>query len=294
MFLSLIICTKDRAAQLDECLKEIALAAPPPAAMEVVVVDNGSSDATAAVIGQFAATAPFAVIAASCATPGLAAARNAGLAAAKGEWLLFTDDDCYVEALYFRNFVEFANSIAGATNDAKDIRYGAGPVVLYDQQHDPRIANLAIPALKLIPPRTLMAAGTIQGANMFFHRSVFDRIGPFNERMGSGTPFACEDIEMATRASLAGFVGALAPFFSVTHRHRRLRGSAEADSTVESYDYGRGAYYASLMERGVADVWKLWAACSAMKTADEPKHRVRLMRELEGAAQYLKSLPGRR
>ncbi|HTQ84428.1 MAG TPA: hypothetical protein VMI47_14305 [Pseudolabrys sp.] len=94
---------------------------------------------------------------------------------------------------------------------------------------------------------------------------------------------------MATRASVAGFTGALVPFSTVTHRHWRMRGSAEANATVESYDYGRGAYYASLLERGIPDAWKLWQACSDMRRISDPKLRMRLMRELEGAASYFKA-----
>jgi len=291
MFISLIICTKDRARQLEECLKYMAAAAAPPCEAEVVLVDNGSSDATKKVFEDFAAKAPLKTAYAYCETQGLGRARNAGLAAAKGEWLMFTDDDCYVEPMFFRNFHEFVAAAAGATNGAQDIRYGAGPVALFDAEHDPRIANIAIERLRLIPPKTVLPAGAIQGANMFFHRAVFDKVGPFNDRMGAGTPFACEDIEMATRASLAGFVGALAPFFKVTHHHRRMRGSAEANSTVTSYDYGRGAYYASLIDRGVADVWKLWEMSAQMQHHQHPRFRLRLLRELEGAAKYLKALP---
>jgi hypothetical protein len=99
---------------------------------------------------------------------------------------------------------------------------------------------------------------------------------------------------MATRASLDGFVGALVPFFKVTHHHRRLRGSAEANATVESYDYGRGAYYASLIERGIADVWKLWEKNSEMQHFGHAKFRERLVRELEGAASYLKAMETQR
>jgi hypothetical protein len=136
----------------------------------------------------------------------------------------------------------------------------------------------------------LLPAGAIQGANMFFHRSVFGRVGLFNDRMGAGTPFACEDIEMATRASMAGFVGALVPFFKVSHHHRRLRGSAEANATVTSSDYGRGAYYASLINLGIPEVWKLWETSSQMQIFKHPRFRVQLIRELEGAANYLKAL----
>src|SRR5665647_1226617 len=88
-------------------------------------------------------------------------------------------------------------------------------------------------------------------APIYFSSIGFQSIGNFKENMGSGTPFACEDIEMAARASLAGFLGAHVPFFKVVHHHGRLIGGAEANATIESYDFGRGAYYASLPDGGV-------------------------------------------
>jgi glycosyltransferase involved in cell wall biosynthesis len=118
MFMSLIVCTKDRASQLEQCLNEMAAATPPPCDMEIVVVDNGSRDATKSVIGAFAARAPYKVSIVDCAIAGLGRARNAGLSAAQGEWLLFTDDDCYVETNFLRNFFEFATAAAGADNGA--------------------------------------------------------------------------------------------------------------------------------------------------------------------------------
>lgn len=63
---------------------------------EIVVIDDGSSDHTADVLDRYQQ--------ASCRVPvrvtefgehrGLSAARNAGIAAARGRWVLFTDDDC--------------------------------------------------------------------------------------------------------------------------------------------------------------------------------------------------------
>jgi GT2 family glycosyltransferase len=73
---------------------------------------------------------------------------------------------------------------------------------------------------------------------MFFHNSVFERVGLFNTDMGSGTPFACEDIEMASRASMAGFAGVQIPELVVRHHHGRSLGSTEAREISEGYDYG--------------------------------------------------------
>jgi len=193
--------------------------------------------------------------------------------------LLFTDDDCYVSDNYF---VDFRNSF-----DERILQYGMGQVLLFDPEDDPRVANLKIEKLVIIPPRTpVVPTGHVQGANMFFHRRVLEKTGLFNNNMGAGTQFPCEDIELASRASLAGFTGGLLPGFTVFHHHGRKTGSAEADSTVQSYDFGRGAYYASLIARGVNETWAYWGEKATQYTINLD----RFSRELEGAAAYLKHI----
>lgn len=85
------LCTYNRAALLervlDACFEQSA------GNYEVVLVDDGSTDATPAVIerARSRATCPFTVV--SQANAGLARARNAGIARASGERIIFIDDD---------------------------------------------------------------------------------------------------------------------------------------------------------------------------------------------------------
>ena len=75
--LSLVVCTRDRGAYLGACLDAVArVRAGVP--WELVVVDNGSRDATPAVLRAFARTAPVRVTLVHEPRPGLARARNAG------------------------------------------------------------------------------------------------------------------------------------------------------------------------------------------------------------------------
>ncbi|HPU14858.1 MAG TPA: glycosyltransferase, partial [Polymorphobacter sp.] len=60
MTVSLIVCTRNRAAALGACLSAIA-AIRTAAAWELVVVDNGSTDGTRAVIDALAAQVAFPV-----------------------------------------------------------------------------------------------------------------------------------------------------------------------------------------------------------------------------------------
>ncbi|MDX6677611.1 MAG: hypothetical protein QOE31_1663 [Solirubrobacteraceae bacterium] len=94
--ISIVVATRDRAAQLERCL--IALAWQNVRSLELVVVDDGSTDpdaVRAAVASAMlaAAHAPRVRIVQGDGR-GPAAARNLGARAAAGAVVLFTDDDC--------------------------------------------------------------------------------------------------------------------------------------------------------------------------------------------------------
>ncbi|MDQ2871800.1 MAG: glycosyltransferase family 2 protein, partial [Candidatus Eremiobacteraeota bacterium] len=92
--LSVIIATKDRAAYLDRALESFSkqIDAPP---FEVVIVDNGSTDATPQVVDRAKRQYPFEVTYVFEERPNRAAARNRGIAVALGGLVVFCDDDVY-------------------------------------------------------------------------------------------------------------------------------------------------------------------------------------------------------
>ncbi len=83
---SVVIATKDRAALLDEALASLRAQAGAPD-HELIVVDNGSTDATPAVARKHGALYAF------VAEPNRGKARNAGIARASGDVIAFVDDD---------------------------------------------------------------------------------------------------------------------------------------------------------------------------------------------------------
>lgn len=94
MRFSVIIATKDRAPYLERALEsfEHQIGAP---AFEVIVVDNGSTDATAQLLERWSARDAMATRRIFEARPNRGAARNRGIAAALGQLVLFCDDDVY-------------------------------------------------------------------------------------------------------------------------------------------------------------------------------------------------------
>lgn len=94
--LSVVICTRNRAASLERTLASLARADRPDASSwEVLVVDNGSTDPTPAVISTWTDRLPLRYLFEP--TPGLSAARNRAMTEARGGLLIFTDDDVEVD-----------------------------------------------------------------------------------------------------------------------------------------------------------------------------------------------------
>lgn len=91
----MIIATRDRAEFLDRALESLAKQIGPPS-FEVVVVDNGSTDATAQIVERARNHQPYDLVYVYEERPNRGAARNRGLAVASGYLIAFCDDDVYV------------------------------------------------------------------------------------------------------------------------------------------------------------------------------------------------------
>ncbi len=90
--LSVIIPVRNRASVVGRTLQSVAAQTVPP--HELILVDNGSTDGTAAVLRGFAQSHPeLHAVVVSEPQLGACAARNRGLAMASGEWVAFFDSD---------------------------------------------------------------------------------------------------------------------------------------------------------------------------------------------------------
>ena len=293
--LALVVCTRDRAARLAPALEALgALRA--AHAWELVLVDNGSSDATPALLADFAdraARAPWVPGAPAMVTvvreerAGLARARNAGVRAAHASLLCFTDDDCYPGADFVDQWTAvFADPAVG---------YGGGRIVLHDADDHPitvRPDTVAVPVL----PCSYVPPGLIQGANMAFRRAVVDAVGGFDPSMGPGAPFNCEDVDMAARASAHGVKGGFFPGPMVRHHHGRRAGPAVAE-LERSYAHGSGAYHAALLFRPGARRYGARAWASRLHHGIHGRTRgdvVRVINEFLGGAHYVAHAAARR
>jgi glycosyltransferase involved in cell wall biosynthesis len=94
--ISVIICTRNRAGPLGVLLASLErLKVPAGLTWELLIVDNGSTDTTAAVVEGFTARLPVRYTREDKA--GLSNARNHGVAAARGRYICWTDDDVEID-----------------------------------------------------------------------------------------------------------------------------------------------------------------------------------------------------
>ena len=95
MDLSIIVVSYNTRQLLDDCLRSLYAATPPPGGMEVIVVDNASADGSPEMVRT---RYPQARLIVSAENRGYSAANNQGSAVAQGRFLLFLNSDTVVAA----------------------------------------------------------------------------------------------------------------------------------------------------------------------------------------------------
>ena len=120
-FCSVIIPTHRRPDQLSECLSVLAALDYPADRFEVIVVDDGGGIPLQPVVAPFRDRIQLTLLTRASAGP--AAARNAGASQARGELLVFTDDDCrpradWLARLARRHSAQPGHGLGGRTVNA--------------------------------------------------------------------------------------------------------------------------------------------------------------------------------
>lgn len=198
---SVVVCAHNAADTLDDCLASLARLTYPT--VEVIVVNDGSRDRTAAIAHRYAGVRVI-----DTPNDGLSAARNVGLAAATGEIVAYTDADARVDPDWLTYLVQpmLLSDVDGA---------GGPNVVPLD---DPWIAQCVArapggPAHVMLDDRI---AEHVPGCNMAFRRDALLSIDGFNpvyRRAG-------DDVDICWRLQARGRRIAFAPSALVWH-HRR-------------------------------------------------------------------------
>lgn len=197
---SVVVVTKDRKKDLIECLESFRKSSYKPS--EIIVVDNNSKPSVESWLPQKYSTIKLITLDSNV---GAAEGRNIGFNEAKGEYILFIDDDAYVD----RNAVGYLVSVF-------EEKKGAGIVqpLVYDKQkknelqgagHDINLATGRIRAWGVKEKDRGQHNGIrnvpMCGCVWMVRREVFNKIGNYDEDYF--IPY--EDSDFSLRARKAGF-----------------------------------------------------------------------------------------
>ncbi len=234
---SVIISSRNRPRFLAECVSSILAGDDLPS--ELVIIDQ--SDTENGAIASTIAPASCSIRYSWSPTSGISRGRNAGIRLAQSEVLAFTDDDVLVSAGWLRALTR-ALLAAGPSTAV------TGRVVAGKPERASGFAPSTKDDLEAVEYDRLEQADVLFSNNMAMHRSVFDRVGGFDERLGPGTRFpAAEDNDLGFRLLQAGCRVRYVPEATVIHR--AWRGRADYLRLRWGYARGQGGFYAKHLQQ---------------------------------------------
>ncbi len=211
---SVVVCAYQAERTLAECLDSLRRLRYP--SFEVVVVDDGSTDGTRAIASRYDG---FRVIAQE--NRGLSAARNAGILAATGEIVAFTDADCAVDPDWLTFLVRRLLS--------EDFAGVGGPNLPPPEEEWVAACVARAPGGPTHVLVTDQEAEHIPGCNMAFWRERLLEVGLFDPVFRS----AGDDVDLCWRLQNRGEKLGFAAAALVWHRRRH---------TVRAYLRQQGGY----------------------------------------------------
>lgn len=260
---TVVLCTWNRADRLGPALDSLAaLETGGTFRFEVLVVDNGSTDDTQAVVRARAERASVPVRSVIERERGVVAARNRGVREARGAWIAFFDDDQLASRDWLRNLLAIALR--------REVQVAGGRVRL----------KLPEGTTRPLPPFCRVLLGESVGmdrerkydyrvtpgaGNLLVHRDVFEAVGLFDPAYARRG----EDTELFRRILKSGRDGWYAPDAVVNHvipadrltdefflRTSQVMGSGMADA--ERNAWGPWLYPAVWLARAVQCAGRLW------------------------------------
>lgn len=272
MIISFIICTYNREKYIYECLSRLA-SNTVKEGWEIILVNNNSTDNTAAECERFVEDYQPANYHYFLETQqGLSFARNRGIQEAKGEWLVFLDDDAMVEPDYIASLQKHlsAHPEAGA--------FGGQIIPLFEDKtpswysYWTMIYVSAMDRGKAVHP--FPANKYPIGANMGVKREVIDRVGMFNTALGrtGNNLLSGEEKDLFNRIHAAGYSILYFPDIQVHHCIPAKRTTPEfvaklgygvgISERLRTLKIGKGAYLQRLFSEFVkwAGTLLIWLA----------------------------------
>ena len=278
MHLSVVICTRNRPDLIGNAVSSVL--AQSYADYDVLVVDQSTDDRTGEIVrGHASSDTRLRYLHTEKA--GLSRAYNIGIRETSGEIIAFTDDDCIAPT-------DWLDRVLGAfaAEPVSELMYGQVllPAALADKPDD-------VPTLPIAEPWTLNRArsGFViygMGANFAAKRSLFKRIGGFDEVLGGGGPLkSSQDYDLQYRAYVAGVTTSYRP--EVVIDHYGVRTPEQWPVTDRAYGTGDGAFWAKHVRCGDLYALRLLAEHLVRNGAREVLHTTGIRRRYS-RARYLR------
>jgi glycosyltransferase involved in cell wall biosynthesis len=238
MLVSVVIPTKSRPEAIVDAVRSVFAGSYQQ--FEMFVVDQTPDESTRDALAPFMAEQRFHYLQNRRQGYGAASSRNMGIALSSGEVIAIMDDDVEARANWLERIVE--EFIADP-----ELQYICGALTAppYDQ------STGFVPAFKPEPDLTnwrlpLVAAG----ANLSMRRSLFARIGGYDEFCGPGSRLrASDDGDISYRMMRSGAKWKGCADIEVIHTHG-FRPGTDADKLHVRYEYGNGAIFGRFTRRG--------------------------------------------
>jgi GT2 family glycosyltransferase len=218
---SVVVCTHNGARTIRDTLRGLQQVEYPD--FEVIVIDDGSRDATAAIVKEF----PARLI--QTENRGLSAARNTGWREAAGEIVVYLDDDAWPDPHWLQWLV--------STFQTGDHMAAGGPNLAPPDAGDVAecVANAPGGPVHVLLSDTV--AEHVPGCNMAFRRSALEALGGFDPQFRA----AGDDVDVCWRVQQRGWTIGFSPAALVWHRRRdtlrgywrQQRGYGKAEALLE-------------------------------------------------------------
>lgn len=167
---------------------------------------------------------------------GISRARNLGIYSSKGSWILLLDDDIYIED----------STICALENVLADneLFYYGNAMITSTQKH---YMNFPIVDVNL----NIWNFNRVCSITLVINRKVFEKIGYFDEQLGSGTNFgSSEESDLIIRALLEDIKIRHLKNYKVYHEE-----AIPSFDKIEKYAIGVGALYKKHLSTGDLNVY---------------------------------------
>ena len=219
-FVSIIIPVRNRPAEIEDCLHSLGQLIYPPEKLEIIVVDDASTDNTYQAILKFPVflislkenkKAPF--------------CRNLAAKKAKGDILAFIDSDCLADPFWLQELIPaFKDSSLTAVGGMVDAHFEKSALDWYE-----KVKSSLVMGLRVRRSSESEKFFYVPSCNLLVRRDPFLKLGGFREEL-----FVGEDVDFCWRLQDAGHHVEFRPAGKVYHKHRnRLRAFCS-----RRFDYG--------------------------------------------------------